>query len=484
MKKILWIVYVLLHSGYTYAQNQKTLPPDVVTMAKAYYLLDKNTPKYNPVEALELYKEVAAQGNGKAMNAIGNIYAFGLCGAVDNAEALSWYQKATAAGYDPSWYNLATMYKYGYGTTQSFETAYQAFESGVAANQGSCYYGKGYMLFKGLGVAQNYEEAIIAFRQSIKRNNLGGMYMLGLCFRNGYGIAANIDSARYWLSKAATAGYQFAKDEMQDATAERNPAIANKNTNANTPPAPSEYENVIQNNTEAQQLAGTYSGLVIKYDWSGKHILQQSKITLTLYGAGKEKTGMYTEDDSLSIPVTATLTDSNLVFKQTSYQKTDHYSRGKLMEFEFKEACLQVNNLEGQVYINGNLQLWSKERQEPDKKLYLSLQEVNSPPQQMATQQQNKLDPTLANDELHLHRLAAYPNPFQNEVNLSFYLEEDAKVTISIVNMQGIKVQQHKGLNFSAGKNQYSISTQLPAGTYVLQLQHGNKTEQTVLIKN
>lgn len=155
------------------------------------------------------------------------------------------------------------------------------------------------------------------------------------------------------------------------------------------------------------------------------------------------------------------------------------------MEFEFKEARLQVNNLDGQVYINGNLQLWSKERQEPHKKLYLSLQEVKAKqPKQMVAQQQSKLDPTLLNDELIAQKLEAYPNPFQNEVNMSFYLEQDAKVTISLLNMQGVKVQQEKGLSFKAGKNQHTLTNQLPAGTYVLQLQHGNKTEQTVLIKN
>ena len=39
-------------------------------------------------------------------------------------------------------------------------------------------------------------------------------------------------------------------------------------------------------------------------------------------------------------------------------------------------------------------------------------------------------------------------------------------------------------LSFKAGRNSYTIKTDLPAGTYILLLQHSGKTEQTVLIKN
>lgn len=486
MKKIMLSFCILLfYCGYSKAQTSVPISPDRIAMFKAYRMLMKNTAQYAPDEALKIFIDMAAKGDGKAMNAIANIYAMGIGRKMDNAEALKWYQQACKAGYAPSWYNLGVMHKYGYGTPQDFEAAYKAFKNGAVLKQKQCLYGQGYMLYKGYGVAQDYAAAVDNFKQGVTYKSLGSMYMLGLCYRNGYGIAQNTDSARYWIGQAADAGYKFAKDEMQNAQAELTATSETISNDADTSQkAPKVYRKIKQN-VKDKALKGTYTGFAIKYDWSGKHILQKSKITLTLYGNKKQLTGNWLEDDSLSVAISANITDSSIVFNHIKYQKSDHYSQGKKIELEFKEATLQLNQSNGKTFITGNIQMWNSTRQEPDKKIYISLSEVSEQNAPAVLASNSNKEGIMSNtlQKAEDFKLMAYPNPFDTQINLNFYIENAGQANLMVTDMQGRVVYKKSNLSFAKGAQNYSFSNSFAPGTYILKLQHSQITETTVLIK-
>jgi len=115
----------------------------------------------------------------------------------------------------------------------------------------------------------------------IELNNgvIVSMYMLGLCFRNGYGVAVNIDSARYWLSKAAARNDKRAINELADTSPENADmqSVPNLQPAATTPLAQpvnlkAGFKKITHRlNNNNTDLAGIYHGFVINFDWSGTH---------------------------------------------------------------------------------------------------------------------------------------------------------------------------------------------------------------------
>jgi len=77
-----------------------------------------------------------------------------------------------------------------------------------------------------------------------------------------------------------------------------------------------------------------------------------------------------------------------------------------------------------------------------------------------------------------------YPNPFMNEINVSFYLNIPGEVSYSIVNMIGQTVLDEEFVNSSAGEQKINFSTDLEAGVYILKLSIGDETHNIRIIKN
>jgi hypothetical protein len=368
MKKIIFIVLLFL---VTTARSQKV---DSLMGIAQQYLSGLMKP-YEPKKAFEIFTQCANLGNAKAMNALGVQYKLGLGIDTNNIQAFNWFQKSAATGYAAAWYNLGMMYKQGNGCTLNYANAYTCFKKAADMQDGGGIYAQGYMLYKGFGCTQDYKKAIALFKKGIAVNKASCMYLLGLCFRNGYGIAANADSAKYWLNKSASFGYQFALDELATKEPENsyNPNLliekvraietsAFKNTSFN------QYRKVEQS-ISLSDIEGIYSGYLIKYDWSGEHIIAVNKLNITLTYAANKLTGLWVEDDSLSVVLNASIKPKFLTFENSQYSKIDHYNIVP-ERLNFEKAILGLIHDKDSVYLTGNVQLYSPERKEPERPLY------------------------------------------------------------------------------------------------------------------
>ncbi|WP_017257910.1 hypothetical protein [Pedobacter arcticus] len=134
----------------------------------------------------------------------------------------------------------------------------------------------------------------------------------------------------------------------------------------------------------------------------------------------------------------------------------DHYTHGDNIEFEFKEATLQLNKNGGHIFITGNIEIWNDTRQEPEKKLYVSLSEVEEEPaiaSIVATKKESKVNTSL---KVESFKLLVYPNSFDTQINVNFYLEK--AVSISVTDMQGRITYKKNNLSFNKGTQTYSFN--------------------------
>src|SRR5476649_1143652 len=75
------------------------------------------------VGALKLLWPAAEQGDAKAQNTLGVLYARGRGVHQDAVAAVSWYRKAAEQGDSVAQYNLAYSYTHGFGVTKNEDEA-------------------------------------------------------------------------------------------------------------------------------------------------------------------------------------------------------------------------------------------------------------------------------------------------------------------------------------------------------------------------
>lgn len=487
------ILFMLLFSG-TLLKAQSTKPEaSERNMAMAKASIDAGSLHYNPAKAFGLFKGEAEKGNAQAMNAIGLQYSKGLGTEADLSQAIIWYEKAGQAGYSNAWNNLGYIHKEGLGIKQDFIKAFSYFVRGASMDNRQSIYMTGYMYYKGLGSIQDYTKAVEHFRKASKLGSVPAMYFLGLSFRNGYGVEANADSARYWLQLAQSKGDKQSIAELS-ASSPENALKAEESISKKNEGPKSSFQNISEMITKQgavkDELAGLYTGHIMRYDWSGQHLISKSNLTLRLNRNGKQLEGLWTEDDALQTELNALLSDSKLIFNGTSYSKQNHYRpNGELLEF--RDASLRFAQKSDTAYLEGTLRLWSSARNEPSKPAYISLTRIQAddlvPETIMASDQKqdrNLLEKPLS-ELKEQKQFVAYPNPFNNNLQVAFSLDKPTSVNISLISMNGQTILQQKGIRLSEGSHVHSLNTErFPVGSYVLKLEANGTVQTTVVIKN
>jgi hypothetical protein len=468
MKFLLTAILLLVYAGMLAQTRHQATNQSAVELAATYM---NGSNGYKPQQAFALYTQSAREGNAKAMNALGIHYSKGLGVTADVSKAFEWFEKAAQQGYTNAWINLGNLYQRGAGAAINFQQAYQCYQKAALAGNKEGAYKAAYLLYKGLGVTQDYTRAYKLFYASSAAGYSPAMYFLGLCYRNGYGVARNADSARYWLTRAAVKGSEQAKQELAMASPE-NPVQPIALPAAIASPAiqalqSSKYQRV-KHNVQERDLPGKYTGYAVKYDWSGQHIVSVSSLAVTIGASGSVITGSWKEDDAVTATVNAVLTPSSLVFHNTQYGRTHHYSAGKPETFEFKEAALQLVQQDDGILLYGNLQLYSPSRQEPGKPYYAVLK---------------KASPAGKLEAITISDLQTYPNPFTSALTVSFTLNRESTVSLAIYTIDGKRLSGDAPALLLPGSYKRTLSVNQPAGTYLVQLECNGETRSVKISK-
>ena len=435
-------------------------------------------------KAVKLYTESASENNTAAMIALGLLYRQGIFVKTDIPKSIEWFTKAAKNGDAAGWYHAGLLYKDARDENiRSYEKAYQYFRAAAKAGNAEANYALGYMLYKGLGAQQNYPLAVAQFKKSA--DIPGSMYYLGLCYRNGYGVAANEALAIQWLQKANDKKFNAAKQELSSAVPENSNHSAIEKAKSIKQQAYNHFNiynqyKKVSNTVPASMMAGTYKGHIIRYDWSGEFALSVSDLELEILADSGIITGTWKEADSLVLPLNARLTADALVFDNMDYSKKDHYNRKKAVAYHFENAALNWVEKNDKLYLSGAVNMFSPRRNEPEKPLFVYLEKTGTGTKSPV------LSSVTIKDQLQLKGdFLAYPNPFEDVINLSFNLNGPAKVVTKLMTIDNKTLYVNAAELLTDGKYQLQIKTQqqLVPGIYLIHFQANEYTKVLKVIK-
>lgn len=460
------------------AQNVISTSSNYNLAMRFYY--GKDTIKDYP-KAIQLLNECAASGYSKALITLGDFYETGKAGLTMNyAEASSKYNNAATLGNPLGLFHLGVMAKDGHGQAINYTQAFNYFTQAVNDNCIEGIYGLGYLYFKGFGCTQNYTQAAEYFKVCSQNKHPNGTYFYGLCFRNGYGKPQDYDSSKFYLTRAVFLGSRMAIAELKSPTPENSnnyamkiaSNLSNRSIARNT--TFGEFSRVFEKSNESN-LNGRFVGHLIRYDWSNTYAVSESELTLELTAKNNMILGRWLENNQDSIRLNTTIIPSGLKFQKTFYKKADHYSMGKKYKYIFDEMDLKFSETTDSIFIEGQVKMFSVNRNEPEKPIYIYLAKAKAGDN---IQLENELTTEISNT------LSVYPNPFSDIVNIGFSIAQSSKVQIKFLSSNGKEVLISKQALLDKGTYRIPInSSTFNTGMYVVQLIIGDKVETSKAIK-
>lgn len=394
------------------------------------------------------------------------------------------------------YYQLGLQYKDGKGVAIDYTKAYDNFSKAAALGDAQSTYAVAYLHYKGLGCVQDYVQAARLFAQGAYAGRDNSIYFYALCFRNGYGIAKNEDSAKYWLTKAAANGYKQAAQELKMPAGENSndsaKALVQQISNAALPQhyKPNTFTCITPKLPAASVIAGNYTGYLIQYDWSGQNAIRTLTLSLTLKGEGNGTISGKWKEDSNTVALSASLKGDSIVFANTRYRRKDHYSPDSAVLYNFENAALNLVQKGDSVFLAGNVQMFSPERKEPSKPLFVALTRSGLPnPSKGGAKNADSLNnnksvgiPASGGGRAKL--LKVYPNPFTNKLNVQVEIPKEGQAVLELVTMNGQVVYHLNAGVIPAGT--YAIPLQvdyIAPATYMLRIIYNGQSEGVKVVK-
>jgi hypothetical protein len=178
------------------------------------------------VQAMNLFRQLAAQGHQWAQRRLGLIYAEGKGVPQDYQEAVKWYRLAAAQGNVPAQYSLGLAYEKGQGVPQDYQEAVNWYRIAAAQGYAPAQSSLGLAYEEGQGVPQDYQEAVKWYRLAAAQGNQFAQINLGVMYTNGTDVRQDFVRAHMWFTLAAAA---LSGDSGDTATKNRD-RIASKMT--------------------------------------------------------------------------------------------------------------------------------------------------------------------------------------------------------------------------------------------------------------
>jgi TPR repeat protein len=178
------------------------------------------------VQAIKLFRQLAAQGHEWAQRRLGLIYAEGKGVPQDYQEAVKWYRLAAGQGNGPAQYSLGLAYEKGQGVPQDYQEAVKWYSLAAAQEDEWAQTRLGSIYAEGKGVPQDYQEAVKWYRLAAAQGYAPAQSSLGLAYEKGRGVPQDFVRAYVWFTLAA-AGLS---DDAEDTAIKNRDRMASKMT--------------------------------------------------------------------------------------------------------------------------------------------------------------------------------------------------------------------------------------------------------------
>lgn len=220
-KNILLIVLTLLLSSFILAacgnsanmmkskddQNQQDVN---ILFEKAQNLFDAD--KYE--DTYKIFKQLADQGDAKALNALGKGYQQGFWGETDLKKACEYYEKSAILDYGLGAANTANCYYEGWGGIKDkhkyFNYSLKAAEKNYALSQ----FNVAVMYKKGEVVDKSIEKSVYWYKKAIENSEPRAAYNLASLYEKGDGVKQDFDLAYAYYTLAKEFGLDVAQKKL------------------------------------------------------------------------------------------------------------------------------------------------------------------------------------------------------------------------------------------------------------------------------
>jgi hypothetical protein len=150
--------------------------------------------------------QLLRQGDVRAINNIGLLWAKGYNGKQSYSEALNWWKEAAKRGYTVAMNNIGLMYANGHGVEQDFTEAFKWWHQAAFLGNAWAMNNVGDLYENGLGVEQNLTMAMTWYQSAAEQGERMAMYNIGSLYEAGKGVDRDYAAAMNWFRKAADKG--------------------------------------------------------------------------------------------------------------------------------------------------------------------------------------------------------------------------------------------------------------------------------------
>lgn len=413
-------------------------------------------------KAIELFRKGADKNNDICQLLLGRMFETGTGTKMNLTQAEKWYKKSADNGNPQALFQLGRFSKNGFGGQVKFKDAINYLKAAADEGIPNALYAMGYMFFKGFGVAQDYCKAIEYYNAAAMKKSVAGYFALGYCYENGYGIEKNDTMALKLYSLAANSGYEQAKIRLKK-------IMSGKPKSAGIipqylKPAISESHIPVFSSNRTVDLSKKLSGCMIIYDWSGQQIEETFPIEIC---RNEKKQILVTISDSPQVfqVVGNAIRADGLSFKRDG-------AFGEEVIWELKSITFMETEVGEDTYLFGDAVIWSPELKEPGEKVQIVL--YKGP----------KSTSNTLTESFDVDQLKAYPNPFNQQVNIEFYLQDNSTVSLYITDENGQIVKSVlNNENLEKGNYMENVEGFYSTGIYLVILKAGDFMKTVKIIK-
>lgn len=364
--------------------------------------------------------------------------------------------------------DLGLMYKYGIGCNVNYNKARKWFKVGAKSGNHFAIYGLGYLYYKGFGnIKQDYKKAVKWFKKS---NYPMAKYWLGVCYKNGYGVTKDLDKATELL------GAEFnSKTDNNTELLKHYTEVLKVTSNEST--TLFSHENT---------LSGVWKGSLLFNDWNGAKIEQVIPIKL-----------IFTKDETNELLTVTWKINNQEINKEFSQIENTLYYDNMVLNLPYypskeelpKELNHKINSIDFSLksfknknYLIGTIQSTIPEWKE------------QSMPSKIILEKKTTF--TNSDEEIPQETLKAiteeadkfikfYPNPFIEDVVISYALDSNSNTEVMLSNLSGSNVKTIKTSSMQqSGTYYYYVNgSDIKPGMYLVSIKIGNEIKTRVVVK-
>ncbi len=174
----------------------------------------------NYQDALEIWTNLAEEGDADAVAWIGACYANGDGVDVDDAQAMAWYLRAAEMGNPLAQANVGAFHYMGRGTEKNLEKAVHWLERASEGGDLNGLFNLAQLYTHGDGVPEDKARAAELYRKAAELGHYPSQSRLGYMYAQGDGVKKDRVQAYLWLTLASQHGIGTALDALESVVRE------------------------------------------------------------------------------------------------------------------------------------------------------------------------------------------------------------------------------------------------------------------------